>query len=166
VLHPRELAHRHVVEDGERQAEARALKGARDAGPEDLRRRIAGDAAPGEDQLAGAGGVDPGEHVEEGGLARAVGADEPQHAGLGQLEAERVEGDEAAETPRETLAREQRGGHAAPPASQRRSLRGRRPPGRKSSTAITSTAQRGRGDFWRSSSFSGGSAARAAARAW
>src|ERR1700738_1568667 len=87
-----------------------------------------------------AGGVDPGEHVEEGGLARAVGADEPQHAGLGQLEAERVEGDEAPETPGETLAREQRGGHAAPPASQRRSLRGSRPPGRKSSTAITSRA--------------------------
>src|SRR5260221_74188 len=54
--------------------------------------------------------VHPGEHVEEGGLSRAVGTDQAEELALEQIEAETVQCQQTAEATRQIAARQQRRG--------------------------------------------------------
>jgi len=129
------VADHQVVEDGERQAQARALEGARDAGAIDRLRAQAGDAPVGELDLSPAGREQPGQDVEEGRLAGPVRSDEPEHAAFLEPQVEPVQGDHPAEAPGQLLALEQRRGHAVP--GSRRSRRGISPTGRKMRISTT-----------------------------
>ena len=60
---------------------------------------------------AAAGAGEPGDHVEQGGLAGAVGADQPEDLPLPQLQAHAIEGQQAAEAAADRLHLEQ--GHGA-----------------------------------------------------
>src|SRR5947209_7000764 len=129
------IADHQVVEDGERQAKAGALEGARDPGPIDRLRAQAGDAGGGEFDLSGAGREQPGQHVEEGRLAGPVRSDEAEDAAFVEPQIEPVERDHAAEAPGQLLALEQGRVHAV--SGSRRSRRGRSPTGRKMRISTT-----------------------------
>ncbi len=58
---------------------------------------VGAERVPGHRHLARVGVVDPGEHLDEGGLSGAVGAEEGQDAAAADVEADRVQGDGAAE---------------------------------------------------------------------
>ena len=75
-LMPRVHAHQHVLEARHRREQADVLERAPDAEVRDRVRRQAGDVAAVEQDLAGRRRVDARQHVEERGLAGAVGADQ------------------------------------------------------------------------------------------
>ena len=97
LFQPLVVADHDVVEDRQRQRQARALEGARDAGMVDGLRRGMGDVATAESDAAGIGRVDAGHDVEEGGLAGAVGTDQAENLALAHVEVEPVERHHAAE---------------------------------------------------------------------
>src|SRR5690606_22600135 len=103
-----------VVGDGELLEEADVLEGAGQASCSDLARAQTADHLACEGDLAGGGAVDPGEDVEGGGLAGAVGTDEAHEltGRDGQLEIR--EGLEAAEADGD-VARMEHGGQGATP---------------------------------------------------
>src|SRR5690606_4513145 len=137
------IADNDVVDDRERQAQTRALEGARDAGAVDLLGRGARDVLSFERDAAGARRVDARHHVEEGGLARAVGADEAQDLAATHLEVQIFERHEPAKAPAEAFAGEQRRrAHGCQPGKYWRRPRGNRPPGRKRNSRITVAANR------------------------
>ena len=72
-------ADHHVLEHGERGVELRDLERAADAEARDVARRERGDVAPLEVDAAAVGLQVAGDHVDEGGLAGAVGADQADH---------------------------------------------------------------------------------------
>jgi hypothetical protein len=86
-----------VVEDRERAEEADVLEGAGDAALDDLVDAQAGQRWPSKWTEPGRGLVDAGDEVEDGGLARAVGADEADELAIVDGEIDRVDGGEAAE---------------------------------------------------------------------
>ena len=92
------VADHDVVEDRQWQRQARALEGARDAAEIDGARTGVGDVGAGEGYLSLVGGVDAGDHVEQGRLARTVGTDEAENFVLRDRDIEAVERDDAAET--------------------------------------------------------------------
>src|SRR5205814_3681697 len=132
------VADHEVVEERERQAEPRTLEGTGDAGLVDRLRREVGDRHLAEARLAARRGKDAGEDVEEGRLARSIGADEPEDLAFLDLQVEAVESDDAAEFAGEPVAAEQRSHRQAPP--RRRSGRGTSPFGRKRRMRMTSPA--------------------------
>ena len=67
-----------VVEDGKRQRKARTLEGARDAGSVHQLRRQVGDVFAVEPDAPAVARVDAGDHVEKGGLAGSIRADETE----------------------------------------------------------------------------------------
>src|SRR6202030_4280887 len=73
------VADHDVVEDRQWQRQARALAGARDAAEIYGARTGVGDVWAGEAHLSPVGGVDAGDHVEQGRLARTVGTDEAEN---------------------------------------------------------------------------------------
>ena len=93
----------HVLEHGQAREDVGALEGARQAEPADRVRRPPGDVAAAEIDAAGVRDQVPGDHVEQRGLARAVGADDRRDlAGL-HTQAHSAQGLEAAEGPRHSV---------------------------------------------------------------
>ena len=87
---------RHVVEHGAALDQVDGLEGAADAQVEPLVRRPPGDVGAGEDDLARRRRHAAADDVEQGGLARAVRAAQPEQAALGQRERDVVQHAEAA----------------------------------------------------------------------
>ena len=104
---------RHVLAGGELGKDLRDLEGADHAEAEDGRRRGSRHVAPGEDDAARGRRQRPGDEVEEGGLARAVRADDRAHLAPRDGEADAVHRGEAAEAPRQ-LPRLEEGGARQP----------------------------------------------------
>ena len=92
-----EAGEHHVLENGQPVKRPRNLKGAADAEVDDPVRRLPADLPPLEPDGAAVGHERPGQHVEDGALARAVGADQAEDLALGDLERDVVDGGEAAE---------------------------------------------------------------------
>ena len=92
-----ECADHDVVEHGESGERLHDLEGAADAGGADLVRAQAVDGFPLENNFAGVRGIDAGDHIEDGGLAGAVRADQAVDVALGDLERRRVHRTQAAE---------------------------------------------------------------------
>jgi len=88
---------RHVLQHGELVERPRDLEGAADAGVADGVGRLAGDVAPVERDAPARWHIMPGDAVEGGALARAVGADEAQDLAALHLETHAGHGGEAAE---------------------------------------------------------------------
>src|SRR3954447_23556207 len=156
------VADHEVVEDGEREAEARPLEGPRDALAIHALRRQPGDGRPCEGDLSGAGREDAGEHVEEGGLPRPVGTDQAHHRSLFDLQVQRLQCQKAAEAARQPAAGQQRLHHRTCPS--RRMGRGRSPAGRKRRMRITIAAKSRNLYSWMTWSFSGKRTTMAVAR--
>ena len=102
-----------VVEHAQRAEHLRVLERARDAAARDRVRREIEQALAGERHAAGIRPVEPGEDVEDGGLAGAVGPDQPEDLALRHLEAHVGERRQPAEADGEILDAQQR--HAASP---------------------------------------------------
>jgi hypothetical protein len=92
-VHPDE----HVVHRAHVGEQANVLKGARNAQGGDLVRLTAGDVAVVEQHPPIRGPIETRDHVEQSGLAGAVGSDEPDDAALRNLEIHPAHGDEPAE---------------------------------------------------------------------
>jgi hypothetical protein len=90
-------ADEHVLERGHVLEEADVLKCSADAELGDGVRRLAGHVAARELDPAGRRLVDPGEHVEERGLARAVRADQADDRAGRDREVDVVDRDQPAE---------------------------------------------------------------------
>ena len=88
----------HVIQHRQRFEQTDVLEGARDARRGDAIRAHAGDAAPLQNDAALRGGIYAGDHVESGGLARAVRADERDDLLTVDVHAQVVDGDKAAKT--------------------------------------------------------------------
>jgi hypothetical protein len=84
------------------------LEGARDAPAGDLMRRHPRDVLAGEGQAARGRIVDPRDQVEDGGLARTVGADDGEDLTRLHVEAHAVQRPDAAEVDLQPLRRQQR----------------------------------------------------------
>src|SRR6266702_4352776 len=76
------IADHDVVEDRQREREARALEGARDARGVDALRREPREVFAAEARFARGGRVHPGDDVEESGLPRAVRTDQAEDRAL------------------------------------------------------------------------------------
>ena len=96
-------AHQNVLDDAHLGEEAQVLEGAGDAAGDDLLRRFAVDALIQEGDCTVGDLIDAGEHVEHGGLARAVGADQRDDLALIHMEADVVHGAQAAELDRDVF---------------------------------------------------------------
>ena len=98
---PRRMAqegpHRDVLAHAEAGKGLHDLEGAGDAGAGALMCRQGGDVPALECNRAGGGGLEAGDHREQGGLARAVGADQAGDRSLRDLDRGVVDGDEASE---------------------------------------------------------------------
>jgi hypothetical protein len=100
------VEHAHAVEQGD------VLEGAADAELGDDMARPVEDGAALEQDVTLVGHVEPGEAVEKGGLAGAVGADQPGDAAGRHVEGDAIEGDDAAEAHRHIAYAQQRAGGA------------------------------------------------------
>ena len=106
VEHAREHARAHahvaaehqVVEHGQAAEQGDVLEGARDAERGDVARLLLGDVAAFEHDAAGVGLVEAGDHVQQRGLAGAVGADDGEDAAAWHVERHVLHGGDAAET--------------------------------------------------------------------
>src|SRR5438552_17757994 len=96
------LHHAEIAEDTAK------LKRAREAIARDLLRRIAGDGLPVQTDLPGIRPVEPGNQIEQGGLAGAVRADDADQIAFGEVEIDAVDGGKPAKTPRQSAERKQR----------------------------------------------------------
>src|SRR5215468_6914108 len=101
-------AHGHVVRHRELAEELRGLKGAGDAEARDGVGRGAGDAEAAQCDVAPIRAVVAGEDVQQGRLARAVGADDGGDTGGGDGERDIVEGGHAAEAHGDTVEGKER----------------------------------------------------------
>src|SRR5438445_4930120 len=90
--------HEHVFQGGEPREDARQLKGATDAELVDPVRTEAVDGLGLESDRAGVFGDEAGDHVEDGGLARAVGSVQPGDASGGGGDRALVDRDNAAKS--------------------------------------------------------------------
>src|SRR5262245_2067433 len=141
---PRVRTDRDVVQDGEPRERPHDLKRADQAEAADRVGPEPGERAPAEPHVAGVGLEEAGQQVERGGLARAVGADEPEDLALGHRQVEAAHRLDAAEALGQPARLEQRArAHRTPPPgpSARRTtrwIRGYAPSGRNSTTAIRS----------------------------
>ena len=104
-----------VLQDREAREQGEVLERAADPERRDPVRRGVVDRAPLELERAPLRRVEPGQAVEDGRLAGAVGADQPHDLAGGHLEGDAVEGDDAAEPHREVADREDRGTAARAP---------------------------------------------------
>ena len=95
--HAHVAAEHQVVEHGEAAEQGDVLERARHAERRDLARRPARDVAALEHDAAGIRLVEAGDHVEQRGLAGAVGADDREDAALGDVDRHAVDGGDAAE---------------------------------------------------------------------
>ena len=87
------------------------MKRARDAALDDFVDAQAGERLAAEGHRAVRRRVDAGDEVEDGGLARAVRADQPAEFALADGEVDRADGGEAAEADGGLVELEERGGH-------------------------------------------------------
>src|SRR3974390_3822397 len=87
----------YVLPHRERRERPRDLEGAIDAEVHDAMRRHAADRPALEPDLAAVRRINPRDHVDAGGLARSIRADEAQNLARVQREAHAVERTEAAE---------------------------------------------------------------------
>ncbi len=85
------LFHRHVVEC------PRNLESPRDTQPAGAGRTQIRDVPPFEPDAAMVGPIDAADHIEDGGLAGAVGTDQPQYLPLGHIKRNAVHGADATE---------------------------------------------------------------------
>ncbi len=90
--------HQHVLEHGHALERLGDLIGAAQAGVATLIGRPARDVLAGEHDRPAVGMHDAGEEVEHGGLARAVGADDPERLPLDEGDAQVVDHAHAADT--------------------------------------------------------------------
>src|SRR5262249_1493773 len=100
----------------ERQAHARALEGAGDAGAVDRLRPRGSYILVRERDRACVRGVDAGDDVEQRSLSRAVGADQADDLALVHVEVHAAACDHAAEAAGQSLAGEQARAHGTPDA--------------------------------------------------
>ena len=100
---PRVRADQHVVEHAQVAEHAAVLEGAREAERGELLGRQAGDVAAREVDAAGVRRVEPGDEIEQRGLAGAVRPDDADQLALGDGERQRVDGGDAAEAARQPL---------------------------------------------------------------
>src|SRR5690606_34586084 len=119
--------HRHVPE------RSHVLEGLDHAGATDAVRRHAGERYAVEDDRAGVGPDQPGDLVEDGGLAGAIGTDQPDDLALGDVEGDIVGGHQAAEALAQAAHLEQRA-HLRPPRRRKNAIR---PRGCQITTAIS-----------------------------
>ena len=119
-----EGADHHVVEHGEACERLDQLEGAADAGAADLVRPPAVDAPAVEAHEPRIGPVDAGDHVEAGGLAGAVGADQRHDLALADRKGEVLGGAQPLEALRQPLDLKQRR-HVTRPACRTAWCRGR-----------------------------------------
>src|SRR5947207_12592512 len=96
------LHHAEIAED------AAKLKRTREAIGRDLLRRIAGDGLAVETDLAGIGPVEPGDQIEQRGLAGTVRAYDADQIAFGEVEIDAVDSGQSAEAPRQSAERKQR----------------------------------------------------------
>ena len=87
----REMAEHHVLGDRERRRDAQLLLNDRDARPESVCGGVEVDRLSVEEQAPAVGPVDPAERLDQGGLARAVLADERVHLPGREVERDLVE---------------------------------------------------------------------------
>jgi hypothetical protein len=95
--HPAVDSDHDVLEHGHGGKEGKVLEGATDPQRRDLMGGEADDGLATEDDVPGAGRVQPADAVEQGGLAGPVGADQAEDLAFLYVEGNRVEGDDAAE---------------------------------------------------------------------
>ena len=107
----------HVVAHAERAERLEPLERAADARARALVRLDVGDVLAVEDDGAAGGWLQPGDHVEERGLPRAVGTDETGHLVLGHVDGDGGESLEATETHRDCFDVEERHGAGRYPKS-------------------------------------------------
>ena len=91
------LGHQQVFQHGELLEKAHVLEGAHQAVTGHLMAGLAGDLVAIQPDAAPGGPVEPADAVEDGGLAGAVGADDAEDLAIGDVEADVVDGGEAAE---------------------------------------------------------------------
>src|SRR5687768_3496636 len=133
-------ADHHVLKRRQVGEQADVLEGARDSGLRHVVRLQPAQAAPAEGERAGVGGVDPGQHVEERGLARAVRSDQAVDLALTDREGDVLQRLHAAEALGDTPGRKELAHARCCSSSSRfRTAEGSRPAGRKS---ITRTSAR------------------------
>jgi hypothetical protein len=106
------MAGHHVLQGGEFPEQTDVLEGAGNARGHHLVGLAGGQLGAVEDDLTFFGHVGAGEHVEEGGLARAVGADQTIHLPLADGQGDIRQGREAAKALGDVLRFEQ-GDHLA-----------------------------------------------------
>jgi len=97
-LHAHVAAEHQVVEDGQAAEQGDVLKGAGNAQRGDVARLLLRDVLAFEDDAAGVRLVESRDHVQEGGLARAVGADDGDDRTARHVERHILHGDDTAET--------------------------------------------------------------------
>src|SRR6516162_9285576 len=150
-------ADRQIVEDGELEAQPRALEGPGDARSVDLLGCGPGERGAVEDDLPPGGGKETSEDVEEGRLPGAVRPDEPQQLAAPELEVQPGERHDPAELPGQAATDQElpRRAHAATPPNGRRAVRRTSPVGRSTRTSTTSTENRRYRNSWMGCSFSG-----------
>src|SRR4029079_9230485 len=146
-----------VLEDGHRAEQVDVLERPGDAPPHDLVRRGAQQGRAVQLDLAGIRRVEPRDHVEHRGLARAVRADQAGHDAPVDVEGDAVQSHDAAEPQRDVPHREQHRarilearcdeGRAGAGYGRRGALRSERPaaPARSRAPAATKAAVTSRG---------------------
>src|SRR5690606_5698423 len=137
-------ADHQVVEGADAVEDPRHLEHAQHAKARELGRVQAEDAAAVELHFAGIGQHVPGEHVEQGGLARAVGTDQADQFALGDIHADAIDRPQAAEALLDAADFEQRhqASFAVPARRRMKAWRARpqSPSRKKRAKMITSAA--------------------------
>ena len=95
--HAHVAAEHEVVEHGQAAEQRDVLERARDAQRRNRARALAGDVAAFQGDAPAVGPVEAGDHVEQRGLAGAVGADDREDAALGDVDRHAIDRDDAAE---------------------------------------------------------------------
>src|SRR5215468_1397916 len=122
-----ETRQHHVLDQGEPLERARDLEGAADAAVDDAVRGETGDLAAFEYNRSRRGRKGARQHVEDGALARAVGADQAEDLALIDLEGDVADGRETAETLVQPF--DSKHGRERPPPTWWRCCRSCRPAG-------------------------------------
>ena len=89
--------HLHVLPHGERAEEAEVLEGADDTEPGQFVGRLLPHVGSVEGDRSTVGGNEPGDDVDEGGLARTIGSDDPDDLAAHRLHTGIAQGRESAE---------------------------------------------------------------------
>src|SRR6185312_10630523 len=148
VVGPRERTHRDIVRHGDLVERPHDLEGAAHAGAANLVRAHADEGLSVEHNVAACRLQGTGDHVEGGGLAGAVRADQRMDGAGRHFEGDVVDGGQPAEATGEPLYLEGGGaggggGHLTRPSSlSNAASQGQTPDGRKSTMATTHSPQK------------------------